>query len=291
MNVFLTGGTGFVGSAVLKALLSHGHQVTALARSDESAAALTAAGATALIGDITDIDWLSEQLVPTDAAIHTASPGGPDSAAVDTAIATAVARAFAGSGKVYLHTGGIWVYGNNLDITEESPLDPPALTAWRADVEKIALEIDGARVAVIVPAVVYGEGKGIPSMISGAPRDESGALHLVGDGSQHWTTVHTDDLAELYVLALENPGAEGYIVAANGDQPTVRELTLAAAEAAGSGQVVAETEDDSRARFGAQFADALLLDQHSNAAKARSLGWEPKAISLAEDLRAGSYAK
>ncbi|MCW2530029.1 MAG: NAD-dependent epimerase/dehydratase [Pseudonocardiales bacterium] len=289
MNVFLTGGTGFVGGAVLRALLSHGHQVTALARSEGSAAALSAAGATALIGDITDVRWLSEQLVPVDAAIHTASPGGPDSAAVDTAIATAVARAFAGSGKVYLHTGGIWVYGNNLDISEESPLDPPELTAWRADVEKIALETDGARVVVIVPGIVYGEGKGIPTMIAGAPRDESGALHLIGDGAQHWTTVHTDDLADLYLLALEDPAADGYLVAANDDRPTVRELTLAAADAAGHVAIVAESNDESRARFGALFADALLLDQHSSARKARSLGWEPKSISLAEDLRAGSY--
>jgi nucleoside-diphosphate-sugar epimerase len=108
----------------------------------------------------------------------------------------------------------------------------------------------------------------------------------VGDGSQHWTTVHVDDLATLYRIVLERGEALGYLVGASGENPTVRELGEARAGDAG---VVPESADASRERFGALFADALLLDQQASGARAKALGWTPKGPSLQDELRSGSY--
>lgn len=143
----------------------------------------------------------------------------------------------------------------------------------------------GLTATVLAPAIVYGYGAGIPGGVFG--RDDQGRVRLVGDGSQHWAAIHVDDLAALYRTVLERGEALGYLVGANGEKPTVHELATARAGAAG---VVPETVEESRERLGALFADALLLDQQTAAAKARGLGWTPKGPSLVEDLRNGSYA-
>ena len=115
---------------------------------------------------------------------------------------------------------------------------------------------------------------------------------LIGDGTQHWATVHVDDLAALYVLALEHGTAGSVYIGASGDNPTVRELGEVAAEAAGlAGGVVAETAEETAARLGGGLTEALLLDQQAGGAKARiDLGWEPNGPALTEELLVGSYA-
>ena len=117
------------------------------------------------------------------------------------------------------------------------------------------------RASVVRPGIVYGHGAGIPAMLAGGPRDESGALVLIGTGDQHWTTVHVDDLADLYLLVLGNaPGGTAY-VGANGTNPTVRELGEAVVGP--DGAVVDGSAEEAAGRFGAGFAEALLLDQQS----------------------------
>lgn len=289
MSILLTGATGFIGSSVLPRLLEEGHSVTALVRDEQKAALVEAAGATALIGDATDAELVERAARESDGVIHLAS-----SKEVDPVFVDAVLSGLAGSGKAFVHTGGIWTYGSNADIDESSPAAPPALTAWRGATEARVLAADGVRTAVVVPAVVYGHGKGIPNVLVEAPRgsESSPAVRLVGDGTQHWTTVHVDDLAALYVLALENGDAGAVYLGASGANPTVRELAEAVATAAGvSGGVQDESPDASRDRLGADFADALLLDQQARGTKARiDLGWEPNGATLLEDLIVGSYA-
>jgi len=270
MKTLLTGGTGYIGSAVLASLVANGHNVTALVRSAEAASRVTSAGATALVGDATNVAWLTSQLQQVDGAIHAAAPS-EGAAAFDRAIVEAVIAAFAGTGRPFVHTGGIWSYGNNSSISEDSPRNPPALTAWRGAVETMLVESDVAA-TVIEPAIVYGHDAGILTMLASGPRSESGALILIGDGTQHWATVHVDDLAELYRLVLEGGNRLGYLIAASGTNPTVAELGLAIA---GEFGVIASTREATQARFGEEFADALLLDQCADGAKARSLGWVP----------------
>ena len=120
---------------------------------------------------------------------------------------------------------------------------------------------------------------------------DAAPLRLIGDGSQHWSTVHVDDLAALYVLALEHGTAGSVYIAASGANPTVRELGEVAAAAAGASGVEAETVAQTEERLGAGLAEALLLDQQARGTKARiELGWEPNGPSLVDEIASGSYA-
>ncbi|TPW77628.1 NAD-dependent epimerase/dehydratase family protein [Schumannella soli] len=283
MRVLLTGGTGLIGTATLAALLDSGHEVTAIVRSNESAAKVTAHGATAVIGDLSDSTWLATKLREVDGAIHLATDNqGP---ALDDAVVDAVINGFAGTDKPYVHTGGIWVWGSGADISEDDAQNPPAITAWRAGPEGRILGSD-IKATLIAPAVVYGPGgAGIPSLLADGPRDADGALELIGSGDQHWTTVSTGDLAELYVIALERSDGHTTYIGASGENPTVRELGEAIAGP--SGAVVAGSDSSARERLGEAFADALLLDQQARGSKARSeLGWEPNGRSLVAELTA-----
>jgi nucleoside-diphosphate-sugar epimerase len=284
MRVLLTGATGFVGSSVLKALVANGHEVTAVVRSQAGADTVTAAGATAVIHPLPDTAWLAKQLRETDGFIHTAAPDDGTAPQLDDSVIDAVLDGYAGTQKRYVHTGGVWVHGPGEDITEDTPIRAPEITAWREAREARVLAA-GFVGSVIEPAIVYGYGKGIPNVITGAPKTEDGALQLVGSGDQHWTTVHVDDLADLYVKVLESaPGGERYI-GANGDNPTVREIGLAAAGK--GGLVAAEDQAASFERLGEPFARALMLDQQAAGAKARlTFGWAPSRPSLVEELTA-----
>ncbi|MEU7872285.1 NAD-dependent epimerase/dehydratase family protein [Dactylosporangium sp. NPDC049140] len=277
MRIVLTGGTGYIGSAVVRELVAAGHAVTALVRSDEAAAKARKGGAEAAVGDLFDAGWTAARFAEADAAAHIAATGGPDTVEFDKAIVAAAVQA----GKPYVHTSGIWLWGDNADITEESPLAPPALTAWRVPVEQSVLD-SGLAATIVAPGIVYGHGGGIPAGVLAPARDEQGRVKLIGDGSQHWTSVHVDDVAVVYRLVLEHGSGLGRVVVASGVNPTVRELAEAAAGGAG---VAPESVEDTRARLGAGFADALLLDQQATGAKARGLGWTPSGPSLVQELR------
>jgi nucleoside-diphosphate-sugar epimerase len=284
MNIVLTGATGYIGSALLTRLVADGHSVTALVRSEQAAARLEGRGAEPAVGDLYDPDWVTGHFRAADGAVHTAAAGDGTSEQMDRSLAEAAVRAFSGTTKPFVHTSGIWIYGDNADIAEDSPFQPPALTAWRSAVEQIVLDADVAA-SIVTPGVVFGHGGGMPASLFA--RDDQGRIPLIGDGTQRWVTVHVDDVAALYALVLAGGDALGYVIAASGDNPTVRELAEAAAGDAG---VVPETDDESRARLGAAYADALLLDQASSGAKARSLGWKPTPTTLLQELKTGSYA-
>src|SRR6266571_2192468 len=124
MNVALTGATGFIGSHVLIELLKHGHDVTALVRDDAQAEAVAARGATPAVVDLYDTSAVVRLLTDTEGAIHAASPGDATSADFDSAVVDAAVEAFTGTGKPYLHISGLWIYGNNPAISEDSPMRP-----------------------------------------------------------------------------------------------------------------------------------------------------------------------
>jgi nucleoside-diphosphate-sugar epimerase len=293
MKVALTGSTGFIGSHILTELHSHGHEVTALVRDDDQADIVAARGAKPAVVDLYDRPAVASLLSDADAAIHTASPGDATSADLDTAVVDAVTGAFAGTGKPYLQISGSWVYGNNTAITEDSPFNPPALVSWKQPIERRVLGESSMRGVVIVSGTAYGDGGGgIPGILLGSPRDDAGNLVMLGTGRQHWSTVHVADVADAFRRALENDAARGYYVIGNGADSTVAELTEAAAAAVGAPGAVPGSDDEARARLGGYFADVLLLDQGTGAARARAeLGWHPSRPSLTDEFRHGSYRK
>jgi nucleoside-diphosphate-sugar epimerase len=293
MNVALTGATGFIGSHVLAELQKHGHEVTALVRDDAQADIVATRGATPIVVDLYDRPAVVSALGTADGAVHTASPGDATSANLDAAVADAAIEAFAGTGKPYLQISGAWVYGNNLAISEESPMKAPALVAWRQPIERRVLDAAGMRGVVIVSGVAYGDGGGgVPGVLLGSPRDDAGNLVMLGTGQQHWSTVHAADLADFFRRVLENDSARGYYVIGNGANSTVAELTEAAAVAVGAPGAVAGSDEEARTRLGDYFAEVLLLDQSTTAAKARTeLDWHPSHPGLVEEFRHGSYRK
>jgi len=291
MNVALTGATGFIGSHVLAELQKHGHEVTALVRDDSQADIVATRGATPIVVDLYDRPAVVSALRTADGAVHTASPGDATSANLDAAVADAAIEAFAGTGKPYLQISGAWVYGNNLAISEESPMNAPALVAWRQPIERRVLDAADMRGVVIVSGVAYGDGGGgVPGVLLGSPRDDAGNLVMLGTGQQHWSTVHAADLADFFRRVLENDSARGYYVIGNGANSTVAELTEAAAVAVGAPGAVAGSDEEARTRLGDYFAEVLLLDQSTTAAKARTeLDWCPSHSGLVEEFRHGSY--
>jgi nucleoside-diphosphate-sugar epimerase len=292
MRVVLTGATGFIGSHILTELKEHGHQVTALLREGSQIDAVVERGAAPAVVDLYDRDGVVKLLREADAAIHTASPGDETSANLDVAVVDAAIEAFADTGKPYLHISGAWIYGDNASISEASPMKAPALVAWKEQIDRRVLDAD-MRGVVIVSSVAYGDGAGgLPGLLLSSPRDDAGNLIMIGSGKQHWSTVHVADLAAFFRRVLESDSARGRYVVGDGQNPTVAELTEAAAVAVGAPGAVPGSEQEARSRVGDYFAEVILLDQAASSDKARDeLGWQPRHPAFVDELRGGSYRK
>jgi nucleoside-diphosphate-sugar epimerase len=293
MKIALTGATGFIGSHILTELQSHGHEVTALLRDDAEVATITAKGATPAIVDLYDRPTVVKLFSDSDGAVHTASPGNETSANLDSAVVDAAFEAFGANGKPYAHIGGLWTLGSNTSITEESPFQPAGMVAWEPPILQRILDNSGMRGIVILSSVAYGDGGGgVPGVLLGSPRDPEGNLIMLGTGRQHWSIIHVADLAAVFRRVLEDDAARGKYVIGNGQNPTVAELTEAAAAAVGAPGAVPGSEEEARTRLGDYFAEVLLLDQATTAAKLRAaLNWQPAHPGLADDFRSGSYRK
>jgi NAD dependent epimerase/dehydratase family enzyme len=266
--------------------------VTALVRDDTQAATVAERGArAAVVLDLYDKPALVKVFNDADGAVHTASPGDATSADLDSAVVDAAVEAYSASGKPYAQISGLWAFGSNTSITEESPFNSPALVAWREPIEQRLLAERGMRGIVIGSGTAYGDGGGgVPGVLLASPRDSDGNLIMLGTGRQHWATVHVADLANIFRRVLEDDSASGYYVVGDGSNPTVAELTEAAAVAAGAPGAVAGSDDEARTRLGDYFAEVLLLDQGTTANLARSaLGWQPSHPTLVDEFRHGSY--
>jgi nucleoside-diphosphate-sugar epimerase len=291
MKIALTGATGFIGSHILTELHSHGHEVTALVRNETQAANVAANGAVPALVDLYDLAAVVKVFEDADGAAHTASPGDETSADLDAAVIDAAIGAFGTSGRPYAHISGLWVFGSNTSINEGSPYDAPPMVAWKQAIDQRVVDESGMRGILIVSGTAYGDGGGgVPGVLLGSPRDSEGNLIMLGSGGQHWATVHAADLAAVFRSVLENDTARGRYVIGNGLTPTVAELTEAAAAVVGAPGAVPGSDEEARTRLGDYFAEVLLLDQATEAAKARAtLGWKPARPGLIDDFRNGSY--
>jgi nucleoside-diphosphate-sugar epimerase len=177
--------------------------------------------------------------------------------------------------------------------TEKWPIRPLLFSAWQSEVEELVLAArgGGVRSAVVRPATVHGAGGGTLADFVTRAR-ERGAVRVVASGHQLWSTVHIDDLADLYARVLRGIDAGGVFHGASGCAYPVRDLALAASIAAGGGVRVEEWPiDDARSRLGG-LADALALNQRVEATRARSVtGWVPRGPTALEDLLTGSYRR
>ncbi|MBI1796021.1 MAG: NAD-dependent epimerase/dehydratase family protein [Candidatus Eisenbacteria bacterium] len=297
MRVFVTGATGYVGGAIAARLASAGHDVTGLARSDERARALEAIGVRPHRGDLADAAALLVPLRNCDAVVHAAIPPG-DRAAAERALLD-VLRVAALDGRVrhVLYTSGVWVHGDTggTIADETTPLAAPDVVRWRPAHEHMALDLAEHEVhaAVFRPGMVYGGRRGtFGAWFADAAR--GGSFVYPGDGGQHWSAVHRDDVAEAYRLALEHgrrvtgldrgAGGERYLLVDDG-RATVREMAEAAARATGARAAASGRETIPGADR--ETHAAMLMDQRFTSARVRrALGWRPAHASFVADAEA-----
>ncbi|WP_410672244.1 SDR family oxidoreductase [Amycolatopsis sp. cmx-4-68] len=288
MQVFVTGGTGTIGSAVVAELLTGGHTVLALARSDKSAQALTDAGAGVVRGQLADLDVLRAGAAQSDGVISLAF--GSDysteealarSIAEESAAMAALGEELAGSDRPIVTVSGTpWVPGRAATEADPLPTDGPVGGRGRSVNALLALAARGVRAtAVRMPRTVHNEGKGgFAGLLTDQAR-RTGVAGYPGDGTQRWPAVHALDAAVLFRLALESApaGTSWHAVADEGD--AVRDI--AAVVGRRLGLPVESVPQETFGPFGSIFA----MDQPATSARTRdALGWQPVHPNLLEDL-------
>ncbi len=287
MKIFVTGGTGYVGNAVVAALCRAGHDVSALTRSRDRARLVERFGAKAVEGNIAHPETFSAVIKVTDAVIHTAAEASADAGVVDRRLVEYLLDAVAQSDGLrrLIYTSGVWVLGETGGkFVDEaaSTQHAAAMVAWRPAVEAL---IDngmarGITAWTIRPGIVYGGSGGVTAMMFTSAEKE-GAVRIVGEGRNHWAMVHRDDLADLYVRVVEQAPAGHIFNATDGSRLTVRTIAEVLSRAAGCGGKVIPTPLAEARKGMGPYADALALDQQVSGVLAeRLLGWEPKHRSL-----------
>ncbi|MFD7319775.1 SgcJ/EcaC family oxidoreductase [Streptomyces sp. NPDC059875] len=292
MKVLLTGATGYIGSAVTDHLAAAGHQVVALTRGAEPQPGR--GWHAQLVGDTADAASLADVVTPDiEAVIHLAPPSGD--ADVDTAVIEALAAPLRGTGRPFVYTSGVWVLGTTgeaQEVDEQAPVNPIDIVGYRPRIEErvLAEAAEGVRAVVVRPGIVYGRGGGIPAILVDRARRQ-GVPEYYGDQGVRWPTVHVDDLAELFVAAVERAQAGTVWHGVGEPAVAVRDLARAAGRAAGVLAAPHAVPVEQAAEvFGPLFADALALDQSVSGAAARTaLGWQPSRPRAVAELVSGSY--
>jgi nucleoside-diphosphate-sugar epimerase len=295
MRVFVTGATGFVGSAVVQELLGAGHQVLGLVRSDKAARSLAATGAEPHHGSLEDHDSLRRGVAASEGVIHTAFihdfSNMAASSETDRRAIEALGEALAGSGRPLVVTSAIGLLTPGRVSTEDEVPDARAAGAYRAGSERVTLALAprGVRASLVrLPPSVHGDGDYgfVPGLVRIAR--EKGRSAYIGEGRHRWAAVHRFDAARLYRLALEK-GAAGSTFHAIADEgvPT-RDI----ADIIGrrlNVPVVSTAAEDAVANF-TWLGRFFALDMPASSAKTRAqLGWQPQQQGLIADLERGTY--
>jgi nucleoside-diphosphate-sugar epimerase len=295
MRVFVTGASGWIGSATVDELLAAGHDVLGLARSDASAAALEAKGVTALRGDLDDLDALRKGAADADGVVHLANKHDWSNPAVsnaaERAAVAAIADTLVGTQRPFVLASGVAGLAPGRPSTEEdrSPFHGP--DSPRGGSENLALEYveRGVRTvsARFAPTVHGDRDHGFIAYIVAAARDK-GVSAYVGDGANRWSAVHRSDAARLVRLGLEQaPG--GSLLHAVAEEGV---STKAIAEAIGRGlglPVRSVATEDAVRHFGF-IGSFFAMDLAASSTRTRELlRWEPTGPTLIDDIDAGAY--
>jgi nucleoside-diphosphate-sugar epimerase len=300
MKIFMTGASGYIGGTVAARLIDAGHSVSGLARTDASAAKLRAHGMAAVRGELSSHGVVRDAARAADAVINCAD-------ASDPFVVAAIVEGLAGSGKAFLHTSGSSVIGDkaagklSLRIHhEDTPSEPLPEKIQRVAVDRVVLRAagQGVRSAVLCPSLIYGEGHGanrdsiqVPSLIRQAVK--SGIPRYVGAGENVWSTVHIEDVAAAYLLALEGARPGSFFYIENGEA-SLKSIVESIGRLLG-GKRPAESWgiDEAIAAWGPQAAwFSLGGNSRVRADKARAmLGWKPAGPDLFHEIEHGWYKR
>lgn len=300
MKVFITGASGYIGGSVAAALMAAGHQVSGLARSDETTQALAKLGIRPVRGTLDDTDVLAKAARDADITVNAANAG-------HRAAAEAMLKALANTGKTFLHTDGSSIVGTRARgelietvFDEDTPFLPTPQRAPRVEIDKIVRSAAGnnVRSIVIAPSLIYGLGLGLNSHSIQVPwliktAKKFGVAKYIGPGENRWANVHIEDVMTLYLLAIEKAPAGAFYYAENGEN-SMREVCEAVSRMLGQGgRTQSMTVEEAAIEWGEGPAnDTMGSNSRVRAKRARAqLGWRPKARSLIEEIEHGCYAQ
>jgi nucleoside-diphosphate-sugar epimerase len=298
MRIFLTGGTGYIGSAVLDALVRGGHRVDALVRNSERAAEVQGRGARAILGNLSQPASYADAASAADGAVHTAFEHSARGIEVDGIGLDTLLRLPEKPGRFMIYTSAVWVLGTSATPMDESAaLNPAPHVTWRPGREQQVLDSAsaGIRPAVIRPGIVYGGSRGI---VADLFRDAAnGLVRVIGAGENHWPLVYDRDLGDLYLRLVNQSGASGLFHANDERDEQVNDLVAAIARHVPLRPSIRRVPIEEARRQLGSYADALMLDQVVRSPRARALGWNPSlhsvsgnAARLLEEWRRGREA-
>jgi nucleoside-diphosphate-sugar epimerase len=282
MRVFLTGGTGYVGSAVLDAFVRAGHHVDALVRHGEKAAIAQSRGATPVLGDLGDPSSYADAVAAADGVIHAAIEYSARCAQLDATAIETLLTPTDRMGRFFIYTSGVWILGSTASPADESaPVNPAEISAWRAPHEQRVIEAGagGIRTVVVRPGIVYGGSRGI---VADLFKDAANSLiRVIGSGDNHWPLIYDRDLGDLYLRLALNAQATGIYHANDEGDERVNDLVAAIAAHVNTRSSIRHVPiAEARKKMG-PYADALALDQIVRSPRARALGWHPSLHSVA----------
>jgi nucleoside-diphosphate-sugar epimerase len=300
MKVFMTGASGYIGGTVADSLIKAGHSVAALARTEDTAARLRAHGIEPVRGELSSHSVVRNAARNADAVINCAN-------AEDPFVVAAIVEGLVGSGKVFLHTSGSSVVGDKAAGKaspkihhEDTPFEPLPEKIQRVAVDRavLASAAQGVRSVVLCPCLIYGQGRGahsdsiqVPNLIRQAVR--SGIPRYIGAGENIWSTVHIDDVAGAYLLALEAARAGSFYFIENGEASLKSIVEAIARLLGGKRSPESWSIDEAIAEWGPQAAwFSLGGNSRVSAEKARKmLGWKPVGAELFHEIERGWYRR